>query len=440
MIDDRPRFRNLHICGLIMFFVFICTNQINAQSYSISGVLIGTDEGSIFPSATVMLIHPKDSAIIKGVVTDLEGSFIFKDVQPGKYVVKAQYIGFQTLTRAIVVDRQDLYLDNLVMEETSSWLDEITVEARHSTGVLLGDTSQYNASAFKTMQDASAQSLIEKLPGVNLQDGTLQAQGEDIVQVLVDGKPFFGKDVNAALQNLPAEVIESVQIYDRQSDKAELSGFDDGEQEKTINIITKPNRRSGQFGKMSAGYGSNDRYFLGTSVNFFNEDQRITVTGLTNNINALGYSADANSQGRSRPQNGIINTQMIGLNFSDDWGDKVEISGSYQYSRRENDGQSLRIREYVLPSSEGQLYRENSSDIQRNQDHRFNMRLDYRLDKNNRLIFRPFASLKNDVEESIFFGSTTTSNNPLNQTTNTRQVDNDDYDIGGSLFFSHRFP
>ena len=440
MIDDRPYIRNLHLCGLLMFFMFISTHLVVAQSYAISGVLQGTEEGHIFPAATVVLMHPKDSSVIKGVVTDLEGSFVFENIPSGKYIIKAQYIGFQTILRSIAVNRQDLYLDNLVMEETASWLDEITVEARHSTGVLLGDTSQYNASAFKTMQDASAQSLVEKLPGVNIENGNLQAEGEDIVQILVDGKPFFGKDVKAALQNLPAEVIESIQIYDKPSDKAELSGFDDGEQEKTINIITKPNRRSGQFGKMSAGYGSNNRYLLGTSVNFFNEDQRVTVTGLTNNINALGYSADANSQGRSRPQNGIIHTQMIGLNFSDDWGDKAEISGSYQFSERENDGQSLRIRDYVLPSSEGQLYRQSSSNVQNNRDHRFNMRFDYRPNKNNRLIFRPNASIKNDQSESQFLGSTTASNRPVNQTTNNRQADNDDYDIGGSLFFSHRFP
>lgn len=426
--------------SLLLLSLLGCVYQASAQTYSISGMVRGAEDGAGFPAATVMLLNPEDSAAVTGVVTDFEGIFEIAGVKSGTYILKVQYIGFEPLTESIVVERQDLDLGALTMKEEATWLSEIKVEARRATGAQLGDTTQFNAAAFKTMRDASAQSLVEKLPGVSLQDGTIQAQGEDVVQILVDGKPFFGQDVKTALQNLPAEVIESIQIYDRQSDKAEMSGFDDGEREKTINIITKPNRRSGQFGKMSAGYGSRGRYLLGTSINFFNEDQRVTVTGLSNNINALGYSADPNSQGETRPQNGIINTQTIGINFSDEWQDKIEISGSYLFSQRKNEGNSFRIRDYILPSNEGQIYRENSNDIQRNQDHSFNMRLEYNINENNRLIFRPYASMKKDQEESYFLGRTTVDGDPLNQTENNRQADNDDYDAGGRLFYSHRFP
>lgn len=425
---------------LLLWMLFLCSYHASAQSYSISGVVQGATDDSTFPSATVMLLQPKDSAIITGTVTDLEGHFEITNVNSGNYVLKIQYIGYEPLIKPIVVERRDLKLGPLVMEEGATWLDEIKIEARRATGTQFGDTTQFNAAAFKTMKDASAQSLVEKLPGVSSQDGTIQAQGENVVQILVDGKPFFGQDVKTALQNLPAEVVESIQIYDKLSDKAEMSGFDDGEQEKTINIITKADRRSGQFGKMSAGYGSNGRYLLGTSINFFNEDQRVTVTGLSNNINAVGYSADANSQGEARPQDGVIHTQLIGLNFIDDWGDKIEISGSYRFSERENQGNSLRIRDYILPSNEGQLYRENSNDIQRNQEHRFDARMEYNMNKNNRLLFRPYASMNNDKEESYFFGRTLVGSDPLNQTENNRQAKNEDYNVGGRLFYSHRFP
>ncbi len=425
---------------LLLLLFFLCSYHASAQSYSISGVLQSAKDGTTFPSATVMLLHPKDSTALTGVVTDLEGNFEITKVESGNYILKIQYIGYEPLIKNIVVEKRDLKLGSLAMEEGATWLDEIKVEARRATGTQLGDTIQFNAAAFKTMKDASAQRLIEKLPGVNSQDGTIQAQGENVVQVLVDGKPFFGQDVKTALQNLPAEVVESIQIYDKLSDKAEMSGFDDGEQEKTINIITKANRRSGQFGKMSAGYGSNDRYLLGTSINFFNEDQRVTVTGLSNNINAVGYTADANSQGESRPQDGVITTQTIGVNFSDDWGDKIEISGSYRFSERENEGNAFLIRDYILPSNEGQLYRENSNDIQRNQDHRFDARLEYNMNKNNRLLFRPYISMNNDKEESYFLGRTLVGSDPLNQTQNNRQAENLDYNVGGRLFYSHRFP
>ncbi|PHN01955.1 TonB-dependent receptor [Flavilitoribacter nigricans] len=425
---------------MLFIGLLFCSFQVSAQTYSISGIVQSAQDGTTFPAATVMLLHPKDSATVKGAVTDFEGVFEINGIAPGNYVLKVQYVGYQSFSQPIAVEKQNLSLGPLSLEEETTWLGEVTIATRRSTGTQTGDTTQFNAAAFKTMRDASAQSLVEKLPGVTLQDGTIQAQGENVAQILVDGKPFFGNDVKSALQNLPAEVIESVQIYDQKSDKAEMSGFDDGERQKTINIITKANRRSGQFGKMSAGYGSRGRYLLGASVNFFNEDKRVTVMGLSNNINALDYSADANSQGESRTQDGIINTNTLGVNFSDNWGDKVELTGSYTFSQRENEGRSIRIRDYILPSSEGQLYRENSNNIQRNQDHRFNMRLEYNPDKNNRLLFRPYASMKNDKDQSYFFGRTTVGGDPLNQTENNRTADNDDYDIGGSIFFSHRFP
>ena len=414
--------------------------KVSAQNFSITGTLQSTQDSALFSFATVLLQNPTDSSILMGSETDLEGAFRLAPVRPGKYLLHAHYIGYAPLTMDIDVLQEDLLLGKIFMEVETEWLNQIEINAKRATGTQRGDTTQFDAAAFVTMQDASAQNLIEKLPGVNTEDGSIQAEGENVVQILVDGKPFFGQDVKAALQNLPAEVVESVQIYDKQSDKAEMSGFDDGEHEKTINIITKPNRRRGQFGKISAGYGSDNRYMLGSAINFFNEHKRVTVTALSNNINALGYSADANSQGESRPQSGIIKTQGIGINFSDDWGEKIEISGSYQFSHRKNEGNSLRIRDYVLPESEGQTYRENDEQIQRNQDHGFSMRLEYNPDKNNRLIFRPHGSVKNDKETSYFFGRTAIGENPLNQTENNRQADNDDYDFGGRLFYSHRFP
>ena len=424
---------------LSLSFFCLAAMSAFAQTFSVSGTVKNAEDGTTFPAATVLLLNPQDSATVTGTATDFAGAFTITGVKRGNYMIEVQYIGYRTFSREITVVNQDLPLGSIALEEEPTWLGEITIETRRATGIQNGDTTEFNAAAFKTMRDASAQMLVEKLPGVSLQDGVIQAQGENVVQVLVDGKPFFGTDVKAALQNLPAEVVQSVQIYDQKSDKAEMSGFDDGEEEKTINIVTKPESRRGKFGKMSAGYGSGSRYLLGASVNAFNNERRVTVTGLSNNINALDYSADANSQGETRTQRGIINTNTIGLNFSDDWGDKIEITGSYLFSQRENEVRTLRIRDYILPSNEGQLYREDSDNIRRNQDHSFRMRFEYNMDENNRLIFRPWASIKNDTEESYFSGRTTVANDPLNQTENSRQADNDDYDVGGRLFYSHRF-
>lgn len=421
-----------------LFFLFTSFHAFS-QNYSIYGTVQSAADGSTFPGATVLLLNPDDSTTVKGTITDFEGVFELTDLQPAEYIMKVQYLGYEPISTVIVLKREDLDLGILSMEEESTWLGEVTITEKRAMGIQMGDTVQYNAGAFKTLRDASAQSLVEKMPGISLQDGAIQAQGENVVQILVDGKPFFGTDVQAALQNLPAEVIQSVQIFDKKSDKAELSGFDDGEREKTINIVTKPNRRKGQFGKGSLGYGNRGRYLAGVSVNMFNEDRRVTVTGLSNNINALDYSADPNSQGETRTQDGIIETNTVGLNFSDDWGDKIEFSGSYLFGQRKNDGNSSRIRDYVLSSEQEQTYSENSNEIRKNIDHRFNLRFDYDIDENNRILIRPNVSLKQDRENAYFLGQTVLNDSLLNQTENSLQSTNFDYDFTNRMYYSHRF-
>lgn len=424
---------------LIFITSFLIIGQVFSQTFSISGTVLNAEDQSTFPGATVILEHPADSSIIKGMVTDLDGVFSLDGLNSGEYILKIQYVGYETYIRNIKLQEQDIKLGPLSIQETTTNLNEVTISARRSLGSQKGDTTQFNAAAFQTMKDASAQNLVEKMPGISMQDGSIQAQGENVVQILVDGKPFFGNDVNAALQNLPAEIIESIEVFDKKSDKAELSGFDDGEQEKTINIVTKPQSRKGQFGKGTVGYGSDGRYMAGVSFNTFNESQRITVTGLSNNINVVDYSGDPNSQGQARPQNGIITTNRVGVNFSDSWGDKVDVTASYRYSNRANVGNASLIRDYVLPSDEGQIYREDNFNTRKNIDHRFDMRLEYNIDSNNRILFRPRLSAQFDKENSFFTGNTVTDNGPLNQTENTLSADNADYDFDNRIYYSRRF-
>lgn len=423
---------------LYTVLLFLCAQPILAQQYTLKGTVRSTDDDTPFPNVTVLLLHATDSIILRETLTLSDGSFNLKEVAGGDYVLRLQYLGYEQTDERVEMTK-NMDLGALYLQEDARLLDEVTINMRPPVGKQLGDTTQFNAAAFQTMKDATAQDLIEKMPGMNGEDGTLQAQGEAVAQILVDGKPFFGTDVKAALQNLPAEIIQNVQVFDKMSDKAEFSGFDDGERLKTINIITKPNSRKGFFGKASAGYGDNDRYIVGASVNAFNEQQRLTVTGLTNNINAVDYSADPNSQGAVLPQNGIINTNRIGLNYTDSWGEKVELNASYLFNHRKNFGESSLFREYVLPDDNGQHYTESSENTRRNRDHYFNMRLEYNIDSNNRILFRPDFSAQLDKGNSFFSGKTLSDSGPINQTENHRYADNSDIDFNSRLYYSRRF-
>lgn len=423
---------------LVLVASFLSLSAYSQQKLSIQGTVESASDQSTFPGATVMLLNPADSSLVQGVITDFEGGFKIENISPGNYLFRIQFVGYKDYYQALNL-QQNLNMGNIPIEETTTTLGEVLVTGKRPVGIQKGDTTLFNASSFKTMPDASSQELVEKLPGIAVIDGKLQAQGEDVQQILVDGKPFFGGDVNAALQNLPADAVLSIEVFDKLSDKAELSGFDDGERIKTINIITKPDRKKGQFGKATAGYGTDDRYQVGTSINFFNNDRRITVTGLSNNINALSYSADPNSQGDVRTQNGIINTNTIGVNFGNEWGEKLEITGSYLYSHRENEGEETKFRDYILPSDSGQFYTEYRFDNRINEDHHFNMRLDYQPNKRNRILFRPNVSLKHDRNNTFFEGLTENDFGRINETENTSTGDNSDYDFNSRLYYSHKF-
>ncbi|MEX2569181.1 MAG: outer membrane beta-barrel protein [Cyclobacteriaceae bacterium] len=424
---------------LLILFLFLISFQAISQKYFISGTVKSENDGSTFPGATVALIHPEDSTVIKGTVTDLDGNFQVKEVVPGIYLLKVRYIGLRPWLKNIELEGRDIHLGDLFLEEETTTLKEVTITARRSLGEQKGDTTQFNASAFKTLNDASAQNLVEKMPGIGMVDGSIQAQGENVVRILVDGKPFFGTDVKAALQSLPAEIIESIEVFDKKSDKAELSGFDDGEREKTINIVTKPDRRKGQFGKSSLGYGSGERYLLGTSLNHFNEDQRVTITGLSNNINAMDYSGDPNSQGESRTQDGIITTNTLGINFNDNWSDKIAFSASYLFSQRDNIETTSRVRNYVLSSDEGQEYKEDSYETNKDLEHELDLRFDYQINDKTRLLIRPEASFKKDRNNTVFSGRTDTPSGPLNQIENSLQSTNTDFEFENDIYFSRQF-
>ncbi len=424
-----------------LFFLIFAIGSVSvgfSQSYTVKGKVLEYGKKDPIPYANILLLSISDSSQVYGTISEMDGEFEMNNVRNGTYIFKIQYLGYRNYFRTLEVN-STTDLGALSIQEEATSLGEVVVSTRRSTGTQKSDTTMYNADAFKTMKDASAQVLIEKLPGVVSEGGALQAQGENIGQILVDGKPFFGTDVQAALQNLPAEVIQSIEIFDQLSEKAQLSGFDDGERIKTINIITKSNRRKGQFGKTTAGYGTDDRYLVGASINAFDEDQRITFTGLSNNVNMLNYTSDANTQADGRPQEGIVTTNILGLNYSDLWGEKIKVTGSYNYSKRENVGIVNRFRDFVTTDESNQEYSEIATDVRVNNEHRAFLRLEYNPTDKTRILYIPRFSAESSTENSSFFGETTDGTNLINQVDNLKTGLYQEYDFFNRLIIGHQF-
>lgn len=324
----------------------------------------------------------------------------------------------------------------------------VGVEIKTKLIVQKGDTTEMNAGNFQVNPDASAEDLVRKMPGVTSSNGQVQAQGEQVKRVLVDGKPFFGDDPNTALKNLPADVISKIQIYDGKSDQSAFTGFDDGNTSKTMNIITKMGFKNGMFGKAFGGYGRSfdgtgdvNKYKAGVNVNYFAGDRRFTMLSQFNNINEQNFSIDdimgsmggGGRGGRGQGgmgggmfggagggmgasnffvgnQNGINTTNAVGLNFSDKWGKlkQVDFSASYFFNRTLTDNSSETNRIYVTGSSTqpSLYYNELDSSLTTNINHRINFRVDWKIDSLNKLIIQPRLTIQSNDRNNPLYGIT----------------------------------
>ncbi len=455
--------------SIVLFLFNFFLISLFGQNFSIEGILQDGDNQSPLPGAHLMLTAG-NSDIQRTTISDVDGRFQFAGLNNGTYRLSVSYIGFTDFEKQVIIQNSSVNLGNVQLKEGVD-LQEIEVTETILPAIQNGDTTQFNAEAYKTLPDASAEDLISKMPTVVVDQGTVQAQGEDVKQVLVDGKPFFGNDPTAALRNLPAEVIDKIQIYDQQSDQSQFTGFDDGETSKTINIITKSNMRAGQFGKLFAGYGTDDRYQVGGNVNIFNGDQRISIIGQSNNINEQNFSTEdllgvvgssggggRGGRGRGRggrggrgggqgsvndflvpQQGGISSTNALGINFTDKWGEKVEVSASYFFNRSDNTSEQVLARQFVDTEDFLSQYNEESLTESSNTNHRFNARLEYKIDDNNSILWRPQASWQGNDGLSTLLGQTMEGSILSGQTQNDYRADLTALNFDNNLLWRHKF-
>jgi len=223
---------------------------------TVKGVAFDTITNQPVPLATITVVEKKDSSLVTFTMADNDGKFELKGIPNGEYRLLITHVNYHNSNTFFSVsdNNKNPNLGNVTMTDKNKMLGEVIVQGEAPPVTLINDTIQYNAGSFKTQPNANVEQLLKKLPGVKVEkDGTIKAQGEKVNKVLVDGKEFFGNDPKLATKNLPADAIDKVQVYDKQSDQAQLTGFEDGNYEKTINLKLKKDRKKGMFGKVNAG-------------------------------------------------------------------------------------------------------------------------------------------------------------------------------------------
>lgn len=446
----------------VLLFMLLLIIKNNAQ-VNLSGIVIDK-EGTPLPGVTIKIMNA-DSSLVKGISSDDTGKYETTLLPQKKYILKFVYISFRDLYKSVEIGSESRNLGKIILKEGAKTLSEVEIKTLQTRGVQKGDTTQFNADAFKTHPDATAEDLVKKMPGVTSDNNGVKVNGESVQKVLVDGKPFFGDDPNAALKNIPSEIIDKVEIFDKMSDQSSFTGFNDGSQQKTINLVTKKGKNVGMFDKVYGGAGEDEaqtiRYNAGAALNSFNNKRRISLLLLSNNINQQNFSSSditgamsnsGQSGGRggrsggsfgsgsllTAPQNGNTATQSAGLNYSDDWGKKITVSGSYFFNYSDNKNASIINRTYFTNTILS--YKQANNNQSLNQNQRLNFRFEYSIDSANKLIITPALTFQNNLAKSSLLGSNTVSDDIFLSKTNTySKIANVGYDFSNNILYQHKF-
>lgn len=447
---------------LLTTLLTFCAAAAFAQRGSVTATVVNADTGESVAGAVLIVSPVKTPEKQQGFTSAFKGAVSMPSLAYGEYKLSVSFIGYNNLDTTFRVSVPKLNLGVLKLKPGVQ-IETVVKEAKALRTSQKGDTVSYNAGAFKVVADADVEGLLKKMPGITVTDGTVEAQGETVKKIFVDGKEFFGEDVTTAIKSLPAEAVDRVEVYNKLSDAAEFSGMDDGEGYKALNIVTRPGMRQGQFGKLYAGFGYDAdtetedkfKYIAGGNANIFSGDSRISLIGLFNNVNQqnfsfediLGVSGSGGGGRRGsvgqymmRPQSGVATVNAIGINYSDSWGkrDQVTFQGSYFFNNTNTENRSMVEKWYEAPMRLDTLMTNGYSDT-KGYNHRFNARLEWKISENQNLMIRPrFSYQSNDPWSRTTgwqFGAPADGGSGYSRTDNFSDALRHGYNVGTSAVY-----
>lgn len=440
----------------IFFFVlFACITFVYAQSGtgSVSGKITDGETGDAIPAATIRILNPKDSTLVTGTSSSAEGSFLIP-VNHGSYIAHISFMGYAPVYKhfTLTPSQPSVSLSTISLEENTILLEEAVVTAAATEILVKGDTLEYNAALYNVTEMAVVEDLLKKMTGVEIdQNGVIKVQGKEIKKIFVDGKEFFSDDPKIASKNLPARMVDKLQIIDNKSEMEKMTGFDDGEEEMIINLTILPNMKQGTFGNAYAGYGSMDRYEANTMVNHMRNSDQMTFMGGINNTNNAGASdlgaalggggggrGGRGGGGGGGAGSGITTSGNSGFNFSKEASDKLEMGGNIRYGNNRTDASSKIYTQNLL--SKGDTYEDqNNRSNSRSENVNFDMRLQWKPDSLTTLVFRPTISFSSSESvEADIFSTTRIEGDTVNYGNADYASRGNGKNLGGNLHLNRR--
>ena len=442
-------------CLLMLLMILFSPMAFAQQSgVNVTGSVVEQGNDTPIEQATVRLLNVKDSAMVRGVVSARNGSFTLKNVKKGSYLLHITFIGYDPLYQPLQITgkKNPVNVGKLELSDGAIELGEAVVIGKAPEVTVRNDTVEYNADSYKVTEGSVLEDLLKKMPGVEVDsEGKITVNGKEVKKVMVDGKEFFSDDPKVASKNLPAKMIDKLQVLDKKSDMAQMTGFDDGEEETVINLTVKPGMKQGWFGNAYGGYGSKDRYEGNAMVNRFVNNDQITFMGGANNTNNMGFSDLASTmfsgmgggggrRGGFGAGSGITSSGNAGLNFSKEFKpDKLTLGGNTRYSHSDNDARSKSDRQNILPGDSSSY--DNSEAMSRTKSDNFGVdfRLEWKPDTMTQLIFRPSFSFSHSMNDN-FSDATTLDNerDTVNTNKSSNYSESNGYNLNASIDFSRK--
>jgi len=445
-----------------------------AQSARITGIVSDTAEKKSLPNSSVLLLRPSDSILIAHARTDAAGRFILKNISTGHYLVVVTYPSYADYVDELTVkDTLTLSLPLIGMVLKSKLLQEVVVSGNRGAIRLKGDTTEFNVDSFHTQPNATVEDLLKKLPGIQVdKNGKITAQGESVKKVLVDGEEFFGDDPTLVTQNLRADMVDKVQLYDKKSDQATFTGIDDGQRDKTINLKLKDGKKNGYFGRATAGAGSDGYYDAQLMANYFRKKEKMSAYGIVSNTGKTGLSwNERDNYGQSMVANADVdeNTGFIriegntrddldtwsgqyegqgypavktgGLHYNNKWNDdQTSFNGNYKYMQLNVEGNSTTNSQYILPDT---FYYNNQRQNFHNQiiRHSASGIYEYKFDSTSSLKILADGGTDHKITNNVFYSEALASDSSLvNQNDRKTSTAGDNRAVNSNLLWRKKLP
>lgn len=390
-MEEKEKAMKRFLLGLLLMVgvAISAFAQSGGSRGSVSGTVIDKGDNSPVIQATVQLLSVKDSSMVVGNVTDLNGHFSLS-VRPGKFLLKISYIGYSPYFKQIVLSRNNLRANvgKVPLEADAIMLAEAVVVAEAPEVTAAEDTLVYNSSAYRVPEGSALEELVKKLPGAEVdENGKITINGKEIKKIMIDGKEFFADDPNIAMKNLPVNIIDKVRAYDKQSDLARVTGIDDGEEETVLDLSVKPGMNKGWFGNVDLAAGTKDRYSGKVMLNRFVGNNQFTVISSMNNVNDNGYPGGGGGF-RWGGQNGLTSIKMGGFNFSTQ-SEKLETGGSVNYNYKDADIISKQASETFVSSASSSFKNALTSNRNKTTSLTADFRIEWKPDTMTTVIVRP---------------------------------------------------